>query len=327
MRKIVTVIIVLALMLSCTACSGGDDADINIGVLKGPTGVGAVGIMAKSNMQGEESEEAEYSNYHFLLSADPTDIVARLTNGELDIGALPTNTAANLYNKTNGDVEIIAVNCLGVLYILENGTSISSVADLKGRTVYVNGQGANPEYIINFVLRQNGLEPGEDVEIVFREATDISAMMVSGEAEVCMLPVPAATAVTIKNTDVRFALDMTGEYEAAAGDGSRLAMGCLVARREFVSEHQKEVDLFLERYETSIGEVLGDIDASAELVAGYEITANAAIAKKAIPDCSIVCITGPDMQPVLDGYYKVLFNAEPGAVGGAIPGGDFYYVP
>ena len=293
--------------------------DINIGVLKGPTGMGAIKLL-------DDSENGIYPNYHFTLTPEVNDIVARLSNGELDIGALPTNVAANLYNKTSGGVEIIAINCLGVSYILENGDTVHSIEDLKGRTIYCNGQGSNPEFTLNYVLRQHGLEPGTDVDVQFADSGDISTRMITGEIDLCMLPVPAVTTILMKNSDVRNALDMTKEYADVTDNGSVLTMGCLVARKGFIDENPEAVDAFLDEYNKSIQEVLGDIDTSAELIAKYEITGSAEIAKLAIPDSSIVCITGADLKPSLEGYFQVLFDADPVSIGGSMPADDFYYV-
>ncbi|MCR5823864.1 MAG: ABC transporter substrate-binding protein [Lachnospiraceae bacterium] len=318
-KKIVALAVAGALTVASLAgCGKKEEAEVRVGVLKGPTGIGAVEIMDKS-------ESGEYEKYSFTLTPDVQDIVAKLTNGDLDIGALPTNVAATLYNKTSGDVRIIALNCLGVLYILENGDSIKSVADLKGKTIVTTGQGSNPEYVLNFILRKNGLEPGQDVTVEFKESSDVVTTMVSGKADVCMLPVPAATTVLAKNKNVREALDVTAEYDKVADDDSRLTMGSLVARKSFIDEHPDDIKLFLERYSKSIEHVLSDLDASAELVAKYEIVGAAAIAKQAIPKCGIVCITGKDIKPAIEGYYKVLFEASPKAIGGAMPGDDFYY--
>ena len=295
-----------------------DPTPVNVGVLKGPTGMGAVKLM-------DDSENGVYPDYHFTLTAEPTDIVARLTNGELNIGALPTNVASNLYNKTNGAVRVIALNCLGVLCVLENGETVKTPADLKGRTIWCNGQGSNPEYMINYIVRKSGLEPGKDVDIQFGDPGEISAKMVSGEIDLCMLPVPAATAVLVKNQDVRKALDVAEEYEKAAADGSVLTMGCLAARTDFIEEHPEAVAEFVEAYARTIEFVKENPDEAAELVAKYEITGNAQIAKKALPDAGIVCITGEDIRPALEGYLKVMFEANPASIGGAMPGDDFYW--
>ena len=317
---VLVLILLLGMLSGCRKAPAADTTQIRVGVLKGPTGMGAIRML-------DGAETGKYANYTFTLTPEPTDIVARLANGELDIGALPTNVAANLYKKTNGGVQIIAVNCLGVLYILENGDGIQSVSDLRGRTILSAGQGSNPEFTLNFILRQNGLEPGTDVDVQFADAGEIAAKMISGEADVCMLPVPAATTVLMKNSDVRCALDMTEQFAAASESGAALTQGCLVARRSFLEEHPAAAAQFLSAYADSVQEVLADIDGSAELIAKYEITGNAEIAKRALPDASIVCITGSDMIPALAGYYQVLFDADPASVGGAVPGEDFYYVP
>ena len=324
-RSLLSILLVLTLSVCLLAgCAkpapAQDDTQISIGVLKGPTGMGAIRLL-------DDAETGKLANYHVTLTPEPTDIVARLANGELDIGALPTNVAANLYKKTNGGVQILAINCLGVLYVLENGESVQSVEDLRGRTLLSAGQGSNPEFTLNFILRQNGLEPGTDVDVQFADAGEIAAKMISGDADLCMLPVPAATTVLMKNPDVRCALDMTEQFASAAGDGAALTQGCLVARRAFIEEHPAAVEQFLAAYAASVQQVLDDLDAAAELVAKYEITGSAQIARRALPDASIVCITGSDMIPALAGYYQVLFDADPASVGGQIPGEDFYYVP
>ena len=297
-----------------------DTTEINVGVLKGPTGMGAIKLM-------DDAETGVFENYHFTLTPEVTDIVARLSNGSLDIGALPTNVASNLYNKTNGGVKIIALNCLGVLYIARNKNSaaVESVEDLRGRTIYCNGQGNNPEYVINYILRQNGLEPGVDVELVFGEASEISAKMIAGEIDLCMLPIPAVTTVLVKNQDVEIALDLTEEYDAAANNGSTLTMGSLVVRTQFLEEHPEAVDNFLKNYAKTVEEVVSDYDMASELIAKYEIVGSAAIAKKALPDAGIVCITGSEIRSRIEAYYQVLFDANPASIGGAMPGDDFYY--
>lgn len=294
-------------------------ADISVGVLKGPTGIGAVQLMDQA------AKGTAANHYDFTLAAAPTELTASVINGELDICALPTNVAANLYSKTQGQVQLLALNTLGVLYILENGESVTDISDLAGKTLYATGQGANPEYALNHILRENGLEPGQDVTIEFRDSDELTALMAAGEVELCMLPVPAVTSVLMKNQDVRIALDLTAEWEAL-DSGSTLTMGCIVVRRDFAQENPAAVEKFLEEYESSVNYVLENPEEAAELVAQYEITGSAQVALAAIPDCNLVCISGEAMQPAIAGYYEVLFAASPESIGGAVPQDDFYYV-
>lgn len=295
--------------------------DVNVAVLAGPTGIGAVGLM-EANDAGET-----VNHYNFTVAGTNNDaIVFGLSSGEFDIAAVATNVASNLYNKTSGGVQICALNTYGVLYILENGESISSVADLAGKTIYATGQGANPEYVLNYILTQNGLIPGEDVTVEFLDSDSLVTKMAAGEAEVCMLPVPAVTSVMMQNENVRIALDLTEEWNNVAEEGA-LTMGCVVVRTEFAQEHPEAVAAFLEDYAASIELVQNDVAHAAELCETYGIVAKAAVAAKAIPDCNLCCVTGADIQSVIEPYYTVLFEANPAAIGGALPGEDFYFVP
>lgn len=300
-----------------------EGAEINIAVLSGPTGVGASVLM-------ENAENGSTVNtYNFTVCAANDEITAGLANGSLDIAAIATNLAAVLYQKTEGGIQVAALNTLGVLHILERGETINTVADLKGKTIMSPGQGANPEYVLEYLLTANGLTYSTDgseadVQIVFSDAPTIQAALADGSCDVCMLPVPAATAALAQNQDVRAALDMTEEWNNSGAAG-QLTMGCVVVRTEFAQQNPEAVKAFLEEYAASIEAVLADPAHAGELCETYEIVAKAPIATKAIPSCNLVCITGAEIRETIEPYYEVLFAANPAAVGGAIPGEDFYF--
>lgn len=294
-----------------------------LAVLSGPTGVGAAKLLADSD-EGKTIHE-----YDYTIATDNNELVAGLTTGEIDIATVASNVALNLYNKTDGDIRIIALGTRGVLHILESngGTSINSIADLAGKTIYSAGQGANPEYILRYLLTENGLDPDQDVEIVFADATEISAKLISGEIEYAMLPVPAATATIIKSEgSVRAAVDVTEAWDGL-NNGSQLIMTAVVARTEFIETYPDYVDAFLEDYEASIDYVNNNVDEAAELVAGFGITPSAAIAKQAIPQCHLVYIAGSDMVGAISDYFALLYSVDPASVGGSLPDDAIYYVP
>ncbi|MCD7776461.1 MAG: ABC transporter substrate-binding protein, partial [Firmicutes bacterium] len=285
MKKIIALILSLTLafaLLSCSAGGGENDTtdtntgsgetnavesdsgnettddgaeyagmNVNIAVLSGPTGIGAVGLMEK-NDTGET-----VNTYNFTVCSANDEVTAGLTNGEFDIAAVATNVAANLYNKTSGAIQICALNTYGVLYILENGNEIESVEDLRGKTIYATGQGANPEYVLDYILTQNGLDPETDVTIEFMDSTTLSTTAASGEVDICMLPVPAVTSVLMQNSDMRIALDLTEEWDAVTDEG-KLTMGCVVVRTEFAEENPEAGAAFLEEYAESIESVLSN---------------------------------------------------------------------
>jgi NitT/TauT family transport system substrate-binding protein len=302
-----------------------EGVEINVAVLSGPTGIGAVGLM-------ESADNGETVNqYNFTVAAANDEVVAGLTSGQYDIAAVATNVAANLYHKTGGDVQICALNTYGVLYILENGVGVQAISDLAGRTIYATGQGANPEYVLEYLLTENGLTysldgSDADVAIEFMASDALVAGMASGEYDLCMLPVPAVTSVELQNTDVRTALDLTAEWEASGAEGV-LTMGCMVVRTEFAQEHPEAVASFLEEYAASISAVQADPAHAGELCETYGIVAKAAVATKAIPDCNLCCIMGADIPSAIQPYYQVLFDANPDAIGGALPDEAFYFVP
>lgn len=289
-------------------------------VLSGPTGVGAAKLMADNETAAEEDKVIASAT----VVADNQEVNDALISGSADIAAIATNVAATLSAKTDGAIQVLAVNTLGVLYILEKGDSVNSMADLAGKTVYATGQGANPEYVLNYLLTQNGVDPA-DVDIQWMTAQEVSAKMTSSEQAICMLPVPAATALMIQDSSVRQAVSLSDEWDAL-GQGS-LAMGCVVARTEYVEENPQAVENFLTAYEASINYMKDEANAdqASQMVAQYEITPNAKVAAAAIPQCNLTYLAGQEMRSTLEQYYQVLFQADPAAIGGSMPYDSFYY--
>ena len=320
-RKLgITVMAVMLFLLASFPVFSNPASEVRLGVLKGPTGIGASYLLSQ-NDNGETK-----NRYSVTVLAEATDMIAQVAAGQIDIAAIPTNAAASLYNKTNGGVRVAALNTAGVLYILENGKTVSTVADLKGKTIYTVGQGSNPEYVLRYILSENGIDPYKDVEIVFMDSAELTTRAAAGGIGICMLPVPAVTTVLIKNPDIRIALDMTEEWNRI-GNGSILTMGCVVVRTDFLKEHPAEVRFFLEDYEKSIVFVQDNNDEAAQLCAQYEIVPSAAVARKAIPDCNLIFTAGADsIRSALEGYLKVLYDSNPKAVGGKMPGEDFYSI-
>lgn len=302
------------------AAASAEKLSVRAGFLKGPTGIGAAYLM-------DQSEKGDTKlDYTFTLEADPTIMMSALIAGTVDIAAVPTSVAAALYNKTSGGVKIIAVNTLSVLYILENGSAVQNVADLKGKTIYAMGQAANPEYVLNYILRQNGLEPGKDVTVEYGDPGELATKMAAGSIDLCMLPVPNTTSVLMKNDDVRVALDLGREWGKITGGGT-LTQGCVVVRSG-LENLDTVVAQFLDDYWKSVLFIDDDanIEEASQLAFKYELVGSAALAKAAIPDCNLVYVASADeMKMYLAGYFDVLFKADPKSLGGAIPDDAFYY--
>lgn len=322
-----------AVLLLAALCGCGAQADpapesstpaprtpVKVSAIAGPTGIGLVDLMDK-NDAGKSAND-----YTVTIVTDPQQAVAAIVNGSADIAAVPTNLASALYKKTEGKVQVLAVNTLGVLHILENGDTIKSVTDLKGKTIYSTGKAANPEYVLRFVLEKNGIDPDKDVKLEFVEDNDtLGTLLTNGTADVAMVPQPKATACMAASETVRSALDMTAEWKKVAGGESELMMGCVVARTAFVQENAAAVKAFLTEYEASIKAVNADPAAAGTLCERYQIIPKAAIAQKAIPACNLTFVAGAQMKTQLSGYLNVLFGYSPAAVGSALPDDAFYY--
>ena len=305
----------LALILVFMLCFAAF-AEIEVAALNGPTGMGLVKLMADEEGKG---------TYEFTLAGSADMVTPGLIKGDIDIACVPANLASVLYNKTGGRLVTLAVNTLGVMYILERGESVKTLSDLKGRTLYVSGKGSTPEYTINFLLRSNGLDPEKDVNIDYKSehAECLTALMKDADA-LAMLPQPFATVAQTKKDDIRVALDLTKEWEALES-GSNMITGVVVANKAFVQENPDAVKVFLDSYAQSVAYVNGNIPEAALLIGSYGIV-DASVAEAAIPYCNIVCVTGEEMRGMLSGYLTVLMNQDAASVGGALPGEDFYFV-
>lgn len=291
--------------------------------LKGPTAMGMVSLMNQAD-QGEITDE----NYNFQIVASPDEVTPAIAQGTADIAAVPANLASVLYQKTDGGVQVLTINTLGVLYLVENGNQIQSISDLKGKTIYASGKGATPEYALNYILKENGLTPGEDVQIEWKsEHTECVATLAEHEDAIALLPQPFVTTAQNKNDSLRVALDLTEEWDNIQkenGGNSSLVTGVTVVRTEFVQEHPEIVEDFMERYQESVTFVNDHAEEAAKMIGNYDIIPEE-IAKKALPECNIVYIDGAEMKEKLSGYLEVLKQENPQAVGGTLPADEFYY--
>lgn len=337
MKKIISLLLAVAMLFMLGGCAGKDEGDASslssassdtvpekldtacrVYALNGPTGMGLAPIMKKAE------EKTGRLDYTVTTVGSNDEIVAKLSNGEADIAAVATNLASTLYKKLDGQITVLAANTLGVLCLVAKGEQLTDLSSLKGKTVYATGQGANPEYIINYLLGKNGLKVGEDVKLEFvSQPTELVTKFAQNEKAIAIAPQPVATTITVKNEGAEIVLDMNDEWEKVTD--TKLVMGCAVVRNEYLKENPDAVKIFLEEYEESVKTVNGDADTAAELCEKYGITASAAIAKKALPYCNIVFENGAELKKDLSAYLEFLYDANPQSVGGAIPDDAFYY--
>ena len=342
MKRVMSLGLSLALAISLAACSGSVSEAVSsasataeptaapeaeapvttfrIAGLKGPTTMGMVKLMS-------DAEAGEtHQDYQVTMYGAADEVVPLLVKGDIDLAAIPANLAANLYNQTEGKVQVAAINTLGVLYVVTTWDDVKSVEDLKGKTVYSTGKGTTPEYVLNYILKENGIDPEKDLTVEYKsEATEVAAaLQAADEGAIAVLPQPYVTAAQSQIEGLNVALNLTEEWNKVSTD-SDLVTGVLVASTEFIEQNEAAFEEFLKDYQASIEWVNSNTADAAELVANYGIVAKAPLAQKALPACNITYVDGAEMKTKLSGYLQVLFDQNPKAVGGAMPGDDFYY--
>ena len=328
MKKILLIALLVFAAAFLAACGGANGAaedtiepaerpTIRVAAMRGPTAMGLLRLM-------DEAQNGETANnYEFELFGSPDLVPPLLVRGEVDVAAVPANLAAVLYNNVDGAVQALAVVTLGVLHIVDTTDTIHSIEDLRGRTIFVSGQGATPEFALNYVLEQNGLT--DEVTVEFRaEHTEIAALLETGQAEIALLPEPFVSTVSARIDELRVALDLSEEWSRVQPDYG-LIMSVVIARREFLENNPEAVAVFMEEYAASVQFVTANIPAAAQLAVDFEIIPALPIAQAAIPRTNIVFLTGREMQDNLLGFFSVLYNALPASVGGEVPGQNFFF--
>lgn len=325
-KKLAVFLAALLVATGLTACGQKEEVSsepavtAKVAALKGPTSMGMVKMIA-------DQKDAKEKNYEFTIGSSPDEIAPKFLKGEFDIVALPSNLASILYNKSQGKVQVLAINTLGILYLMENGDSVKSIEDLKGKTVYSSGKGAVPEYAFNYILKANGLNPDTDLRVEYKsEHTEALAALLNDKSGLAVLPQPFATVASLKNKDLRTALDLSKEWDKASKNAkSTMITGVVVVNKDFAAKYPEKIKKFMADYKASIDYTNTNVDDAAKLIEENNIVP-AAVAKKAIPQCNITYIDGSDMKDKLSGYLQVLFEANPKSIGGKMPADDFYYV-
>ncbi|MCL2170605.1 MAG: PhnD/SsuA/transferrin family substrate-binding protein [Defluviitaleaceae bacterium] len=306
--------VICAVVLGLAACGGRaaeDSVYVNVGMMRGPSALGLLHLM--------ENAESSGNNYNFTIAGSPDEIVPLLVRGEIDIAAVPANLAAVLFNNPNLEISVISINTLGVLYIVDTSDSVDSVADLAGRSIAAFGQSATPEFVLNFVLRQNGLEPGQDVTINWHGSNEeIAAELAAGRANIAMFPEPFVTTVLMQNSAAQIALDVNEEWARVQPDYG-MVMTATIARNAFIEAHPDALATFLTENSNSVEFVNGNPAAAADMAVYHGIIPNPNIAANAIPRSNLVFYTGDTMRNYLMGFLRVLYAANPASVGGTMP--------
>ncbi|MFL0196554.1 ABC transporter substrate-binding protein [Clostridium sp. WILCCON 0269] len=320
MSMVISVLIFAISILFVTSCSNNSSTSeskkekIKIAALKGPTGMGMAKLME------------DKTNYDITVYDSPDEIVSKIVNGQLDGAAIPSNLASILYNKTKGQVKLVGINTLGILYIVENGNTVKDIKDLKGKTIYSSGKGSTPEFVLNYILKKNGLDPDKDVTVDYKMThNDLAAAVAAKKVNLAVLPEPFVTTTKMKDSDLQIPIDLTKEWDKASQGQSKLIMGTLVFRKSFIDSRSQDLDNFLNKYKQSVDFVNSNKVEAGKLIEKYGIIPKAKVAEEAIPKCNIVFISAKEGKSSLEKFYEILKENDAKSIGGKIPDENFYY--
>lgn len=327
MKKVLAWLLIIACLCSATGCSSHDESGcvpttaeiptIHVITLQGPTGMG----MAKL-MRDTRDTMTPY-RYVYTLASTPNEMVKLLKEGTYNIAAMPTPLAAQLYNQTNGGVQIAAINTLGTISLLEKGKNIENLTDLKNRTVYVSGQDSFPDFLLQYLLKQNGLDPQKDVAIkTVEHSRMLVAMAKSGEAEIVILPEPYTSDLIQQDQTLRIAIDLDAEWQKITHQPT--VQGCLVFMNDFYQNHSDVAQTFLKRYKASIDYTNQHPQEAAATMELMGVVPSATAAEEAIEVCNMHFIAGDEMKRLLQKNYEIWMSYNPDIIGGQMPADAFY---
>ena len=297
-----------------------DGTLVRVASLKGPTSLGLLFLMNKAD-KGETA-----NTYEFQMATGADEILPLMVKGDLDIALVPANVASVLYHKTQGGVEVIDINTLGVLYMVSGEDGLTNLTDLKGKTIYLTGKGTTPDYVLQYLLTANGMS-ADDVILEYKsEATEVASVLAEDPTAIGLLPQPFVTAACMQNDALKVIFDLNEEWNKVQGeDGSSMVTGVTVVRKEFLEENEEAVKSFMEDHKASAEDINADPATGAALAVEAQIVAKEPIAQKAIPNCNITYIDKAEMKQALSGYLDVLFHQDSLSIGGGLPESDFYY--
>ncbi len=292
---------------------------LTVGVIVGPSGIGMARVMS-------DPPNIPDVSISFVKAGSIDILLSKLLNGDVDIGILPPNVAAKIHSQAPNSIEVASVVGNGMLSIITRDTSISRLADLAGKTVYLAGQGSTPEYVLKTLIARNGIREGSirlEYSIPYQE---IAPSLVAGKIQYALVPEPFATVAILSGggeKPVRRAFLLRDAWKEA-GLGEDFPMTLCVVRKTYASRHPETVSRFLAAYRSSVEWTVAHPVEAGYLVEAQGLGLKAEVAARAIPSCNFVWIDARDARKGIEALLGVFLEYAPVSVGGNLPDGSFY---
>jgi NitT/TauT family transport system substrate-binding protein len=326
MRKkivlLVSLVLFIAVMPTLVAQAAqealaADQVIVDMAVMQGPSGFGTIGL------NRNEGRLDDQTRIDLSVYPSPNEVIARLANGELDIAALPTNVAANLYAK-GVPVKTAAVVGEGMLLFLTTDKTITELSDLQNRKISIPGSGSTPDQMTKILVSALGFDYESDVQLDYSIASpaQLAQMMIAGKLDLAVLPEPFVTMVLNANDQTVPLLDVQILWSALTGTGN-YPMTVIVVSDGFIAEHSDRLPLVMGAIKDSVEWVNANPGDAGVMIEEAGIM-KAAMATPAIPRCNLVFRTATEGYDAMDTYLKVLHGFDYASVGGSVPDESFY---
>lgn len=253
------------------------------------------------------------------------EITSLIKSGKADIAALPLNTAAQLYNKTNGGIKIMSITALNSLYLVEKGDIIKKLSDFKGKTVVTSGKGTVFDYYLLYVLKESGIDPETDITIRYLDTYDDVVADAKGENSSGLCVVPCNYACEILYAEKGYDTVESFTNILKLKTEMVFAAECLAVRTEYLEAHPDLVEEFLDFADMSATFITSSARAGLYLI-DAKLFADEEKALANVFNCNPVCIQGDELVTLASENLKFLYELDPDSVGGALPDENIYYV-
>ena len=293
--------------------------DITVAVFKGPSGIAAAKLL------GDNFQPGSNVNIKYLTLSSPMEAVAKMTSAEVDAVFLPVNMAAKLYTK-GPRFKLAAVSGLGSLFMISTDNSINNWIDLKGKTIYLTGKGATPDYLLRYLLLENGLDPEKDVILDFSaQAPQIAQLMIAGRVETAFIPQPFVLQIETQSEKAKTVLNPQEELFRIRGGEKAFPFTAFVISPELYENRPEAAAALMEALGQSINWTLKNPEAASVIIENFGIM-SASIAEKAIPVSGIKYIPAMQAKESIEDFLSMMLELDPVSVGGNLPDEGFYFV-
>lgn len=288
---------------------------IRVGILNGPSCIPAACLMENN------SDTIEFTTY-----ADVQALLPKMIKKEIDVGFMPVNVAAKVYNSSNKAVVCCAITGNGNIELITNLKSPENIRDLKNRIVNVAGQGATPDYMFRYLIKKNKLEADKDISLDYSIPTaQLAANLISKKISFAVLPEPFVTIAKSKDSSIRTVVNFQQEYEDFEGAGKTYPLTVMVATATFVQEHNDLLNEFMDEYEKSYEWTLKNPLTAGEYTEKNNLGLAKGVVAKAIPNSNYTFVTSIKMQQNIEDLLKIFMDFDEKSIGGKLPDKNFYY--